>query len=104
MNDFLTLAMAMVAGLVLGAFFFGGLWWTIRKGFLSKQPAVVFFTSLLLRTGIAVAGFYFVSGGNWKRLLLCLLGFVAARGIVTWLTRPPTARQIQSEQEASHAP
>ena len=81
------LALALVAGLVLGAIFFGGLWWTVRKGVLSKHPATCFLGSLLLRTGIILAGFYFVAGGHWQWLLACLLGFVIARLIVTRLTR-----------------
>ena len=104
MNDLLTLTLALVAGLALGTFFFGGLWWTVRRGVVSKRPATMFFASLLLRTGITVAGFYFVSGGNWKRLLLCLLGFVVARVVVTWLTRPSAANQIHPAQEPNHAP
>ena len=59
MSDTLTL----VAGVcwrawLLGALFFGGLWWTVRKGVSSTQPALWFFGSLLLRTSIALAGFY----------------------------------------------
>jgi F1F0 ATPase subunit 2 len=88
MNDTLTLALAWMVGVALGAIFFGGLWWTVRKGVLSKQPAYWFFVSLLLRMSITLAGFYLVGRGNWKRLLLCLLGFVMGRLIVTWLTRP----------------
>ena len=69
MNEALTLVLAWVAGVVLGAIFFGGLWWTVRKGVSSKQPALWFFGSLLLRMSIALAGFYFVAGGHWERLL-----------------------------------
>ena len=61
----------------------------------SKQPALWFLGSLLLRTTMALVGFYFTSGGHWERLLVCFLGFVLARPVVTWLTRPT---------EASHAP
>jgi len=104
MNDFLTLTLALIAGLALGAFFFGGLWWTVRRGVSSKQPAIIFFASLLLRTGIALTGFYFVSAGHWKRLLLCLLGFVVARLVVTGLTRTSAASRIHPMQEANHAP
>ena len=32
MNEALTLVLAWLAGGVLGAIFFGGLWWTVRKG------------------------------------------------------------------------
>jgi F1F0 ATPase subunit 2 len=104
MNDTLTLVLALVAGGGLGAMFFGGLWWTIRKGVSSEQPALWFLGSLLLRMSIALAGFYLVSGGRWERLLLCLIGFVMARLTVTWLTRPPGECQTRLAQEASHAP
>jgi F1F0 ATPase subunit 2 len=104
MNECVTLALVWVAGFLLGAIFFGGLWWTVRKGVSSKQPALWFFGSLLLRMSIALAGFYFVSGGHWERLLLCLLGFVVARFIVTRLTRPPVEHHNSQTQAASHAP
>ena len=32
-NDGLILGLALVTGALLGVIFFGGLWWTIRKGF-----------------------------------------------------------------------
>ena len=51
-----------------------------------KQPAPWFFGGLLLRMTIALAGFYFTSGGHWERLLVCFLGFVLARPIVARVT------------------
>lgn len=104
MNETLTLTLAWVAGGVLGTIFFGGLWWTVRKGVSSKQPAFWLFSSLLLRMGIALAGFYFVSGGHWERLLACLLGFVVARLVVTWMTRSSGENKTRPAREASHAP
>ena len=103
MNETLSLAPALVTGLLLGVMFFGGLWWTVRKGLSSKHPALWFFGSLLLRMSIALAGFYFVSGGHWLRLLVCLLGFVMARLIVTRLTRPPVEHHNFPAKEAGHA-
>ena len=79
MNEPLTLALAGLAGSGLGALFFGGLWWTVRKGVSASQPALWFLGSLLLRMGIALAGFYVVSGGHLGRLLACLAGFALAR-------------------------
>ena len=104
MNETLTLVPDLVMGVLLGAVFFGGLWWTVRKGVSSKQPALWFFSSLLLRVSIALAGFYSVSGGHWERLLVCLLGFVMARLIVTRLTGPPVERRNSPGKEAAHAP
>ena len=103
MNETLGLALALVTGLLIGAIFFGGLWWTVRKGFSSRQPALWFFGSLMLRTSIALAGFYFIARGHWERLLVCLLAFVMARVIVTRLTRA-AEKPSYPAQAASHAP
>ncbi len=103
MNEPLSLAFALVAGALLGAMFYGGLWWTVRRGVSSKRVALWFLGSLLLRMGVALAGFYFVAGGHWERLLLCLLGFVMARIAVTWLTRPPEENQPPQALEGRHA-
>ena len=104
MNEALSPAFAFAAGVLLGAMFYGGLWWTVRRGVSSKRVALWFLGSLLLRMGLALAGFYLVAAGHWERLLLCLLGFVVARFIVTWLTRPPVEHHNSQAQEASHAP
>jgi F1F0 ATPase subunit 2 len=104
MNEMLTAVLVWAAGAVLGAIFFGGLWWTVRKCVSSQQPALWFLASLLLRMSITLAGFYWVSGGHWERLLLCLLGFVMARLLVTRLTRPSGENQTRETQEAGHAP
>ena len=107
MNETLALMLAWVAGGALGAIFFGGLWWTIRKGLSSPQTALWFVGSLLLRMTIVLGGFYFVARahgqGQWQRMLVCLLGFVMARVVVTRLTRPPDEKQILAGREASHA-
>jgi F1F0 ATPase subunit 2 len=104
MNEFLSLAPALAAGGLLGVFFFGGLWWTVRKGVASRRPVLWFFCSLLLRMSITLAGFYFVGRDNWQRWLLCLLGFVLARLVVKWLTRPPLEHPGSRASETSYAP
>ena len=83
MNEILRLVLSGSAGVALGAIFFGGLWWTVRKGVTSKQPALWFSCSLLLRMSVTLAGFYLVAGSEWRRLLSCLLGFAMARLAVT---------------------
>lgn len=112
MTEPLALVLAGMAGLGLGVIFFGGLWWTVRKGVASRRPARWFLGSLLVRTGIVLGGFYFVAGGHWERLLSCLLGFIIARlGVTLRLragpagrTRPTAERRNDSVQEARHAP
>ena len=104
MIELLRLASTLAAGTALGAMFYGGLWWTVRRGVASKRAALWFSASLLLRMGAALAGFYFVAGAHWQRLLLCLLGFVFARLAVTRLTRPPGEDPPPQALEGSHAP
>ena len=104
MNETLMLVVAGLAGLVLGAIFFGGLWWTVCKGVSSPRPALWFLGSMLLRMGIVLAGFYFVGGGQWQRLLVCLLGFVIARFLVMRLTRTRVDHHDSPAKEANHAP
>src|ERR1700733_12062429 len=82
MNDVWGVLLALLIGLLLGALFFGGLWWTVHKGVSSERPELWFLGSLLLRTGLILAGFYFVSQGEWSRLLASLVGFLIARVIV----------------------
>ena len=102
MNETLSLALSLVVGILLGAVFFGGLWWTVQKVVSSKQSALWVFCSLLLRMSIVLAGFYFIAHGHWERLLICLLGFVMARPIVMRFTGA-VARSNHVAQETSHA-
>ena len=105
MSDILALAPALAAGALLGAFFFGGLWWTVQKGVSSESPALWFLGSVLLRTGVVLAGFYFVAQAHWSRLAACLLGFVIARVVVVRrLKRLQAEVPIRMEKETSLAP
>lgn len=104
MNEFLPAALALPGGILIGSAFFGVLWWTVRKGAASPQPALWFFGSLMLRMPATLAGFYFIGGEHWERWLLCLVGFVIARFAVMSLTRAPVIRRQSLESESSHAP
>ena len=90
------LILALVAGVALGVFFFGGLWWTVRKGLVAKTPAVWFLLSFLLRMTVVLGGFYLIAQqGQWQHLAMALLGFIIARMVLT--------RIAPSPQEAGHA-
>jgi F1F0 ATPase subunit 2 len=104
MSDLPHLSLAFVAGAMLGAFFFGGLWWTVQKAVASGQPAIWFIGSLLLRTGLILTGFYLVAQGHWSRIVACLLGFLMARFLVVRkLSQPMAAGPIELETEADGA-
>jgi F1F0 ATPase subunit 2 len=100
MHEIWGLVPALAAGLALGALFFGGLWWTVQKGLTAQRPAMLFLGSMLLRTGITLAGFYWVADQDIRRMAACLAGFVAARLIATRLARSSAAK---TAQEVGHA-
>ena len=77
--DAVKLFSALIFGSLLGAFYFGGLWWTVHKVVNANVSPLWFTPSLLIRTGLTVAGFYAVANGQWTRLIACLLGFIVVR-------------------------
>jgi F1F0 ATPase subunit 2 len=83
MTESLKLSEAILGGFALGAFFFVGLWWTVRRGVISAQPAIVFLGSMVLRTLVVMVGFYYLSLGDWRNVVGSLTGFVLARFFVT---------------------
>jgi F1F0 ATPase subunit 2 len=104
MTEFMSLAPALLAGLLLGAFFFAGLWWTVARGATSKRPALWFLGSLLLRMSVTMSGFYVIGRDDWQRWLLCLTGFVTARLIVKSLSRQTGLAARPRGTEAGYAP
>jgi len=92
MSEACGVALGVLAGVALGAGFYGGLWWTVRRGVQSARPAQWFLISLVVRTGLALLGFYAVGRGDWRRLAGCLAGFLLARVMVARLTRAGTER------------
>jgi len=100
MNEILVLIGAFFAGILLGFLFFGGLWFTTRKSLSSKIPVIWIFGSFVLRTALLLLGFYYVADGDWKRVLICLLGFVIARILTNRmisLTRSATKMEVENE-------
>lgn len=93
------LLLSLLGGSFLGALYFGGLWWAVRRVADHAHPAPWFFSALLIRLGVAMGGFYLALRSGVGALLACLLGFVLARAAVVRRTRPALP-----SLEAGHAP
>ncbi len=102
MNEIVYMIFAFILGLLLGTIFFGGLWFTVRKLVTSKIPALWFLGSFILRTGIALIGFYYISSGSWQRLLICVAGFITARFSVIYITKSKNENHVLLNKEVSH--
>ncbi len=95
MHDWFGGLFAALGGATLGGFYFGGLWWTLRRSLRSAHVALWQLASLLVRTGVTLGGFWLLGGASWQRWLACLVGFVVARAWVLRATRRATpAREV----------
>lgn len=82
MNDLLFILLALLAGAILGWFFFFGLRITVERLPRVKHPWLLMLSSYIARTSIVVAAFFFIMQGDLIRLLACLVGFILARTII----------------------
>ena len=83
MSDIPALALALVAGALLGAFFFGGLWWTVQKGVDVREAG-----ALVPRQPAAANR----CDSGW--ILFCFAGsLVEARGVPPWISDRPRHRR-----------
>jgi len=69
----------LISGILLGVFFYGGLWLTVRSLRTTRHPLALTLASLVLRTLITVAGFYWLIGARWQNAAVALVGFAAVR-------------------------
>jgi F1F0 ATPase subunit 2 len=90
----LALATALASGILLGVFVFGGLWWTVRHGLASANPAAWFAISALLRLAAVIVTFYNMVLVGAPSVLACLLGLLFARFVITQLIRSNRSRRI----------
>ena len=80
--------LALAAGAAVGAFYFGGLWLTVRRVGTSRRPALLTFGSFIVRGAITVAVMVWIARVHWQLLLAAMVGFVLVRVIVTRKLRP----------------
>jgi len=76
---------SLVAGLILGLLYFGGLLWTVKRLGKSKHPFVFYLTSFAARLSLVAACVLFVLQVGSMHLLVSIAGFFLARiGLVCW--------------------
>ncbi len=90
MNELLLISLSLIAGLMLGILFFGGLWWTLQNYSLSENSLTVI-SSSMIRLALLMLGLYFITAGDWKRALVALSGVIIGRVLVTHFIQAPKA-------------
>jgi F1F0 ATPase subunit 2 len=102
MNEIPNMVLPFIVGWLLAILFFGGLWFTVKKLTASKMPALLVLGSFIVRVGIVLIGFYFIGSGDWKKLIVCLIGFIVARFAVIHYTKSMDEKIVQIKKGAHH--
>jgi F1F0 ATPase subunit 2 len=102
MNEISNMVLPFIVGWLLAILFFGGLWFTVKKLTASKMPALLVLGSFIVRVGIVLIGFYFIGSGDWKKLIVCLIGFIVARFAVIHYTKSMDEKIVQIKKGAHH--
>jgi F1F0 ATPase subunit 2 len=82
--DAATLTGAFALGLVLGAAYFGGLWWTLARMGRWRRPAVALAASFAVRAVLVLAALAAIATRGLAPLGAAFVGFVAVRVVASW--------------------
>jgi len=81
--DLIQYIVPFATGSATGLFYHGALWWTVRSLPRSRSPVLLSIGSFYLRMTLTMAAFYIVMQNDWRRLAVCLAGFMAVKFIMT---------------------
>ena len=76
------LSWALISGIGIGLFYFGGLWWTVKQLPSRRYPWLWALGSFLVRGGLSVMAFYWITGGRWEQVVMSLGGFLLVRTVM----------------------
>jgi F1F0 ATPase subunit 2 len=99
-NEVIYLGLALLGGMALGAFYFGGLWYTIRQIPTSTRPGMLLIASMVVRMAVILGAFILIMDGSWQRLLACVVGFILMRQIMIKRWGPPRQETMSVEQSS----
>ncbi|MEI6286747.1 MAG: ATP synthase subunit I [Bacillota bacterium] len=74
-------ALSVSAGVIAGAVFFGGLWWTVRRVAHVQRVALFLGASFALRAAVMLLALYFSCDNDIIRMAGFLVGFFVVRVI-----------------------
>ena len=95
---------SLAAGVVLGAFYFGGLWWTLRRLPGARRPALLSLGSFTGRLAVCLAGFILLArSGRWELIIVAMAGFVLARTALVRMWGPHRGLAPAQTQDAGTA-
>jgi F1F0 ATPase subunit 2 len=85
MNEVLLIGWLVVVfagGVALGGLFFGGLWLTVQYAPTTAGGGLLVILSFVARTALVMLGMFYLTGRDWRAVLVCVAGFLVARGVI----------------------
>lgn len=86
MSDLVYLVLVFLGGCLLGAFYFGGLWITVKRMPHSRHPQAIMLLSFVLRLMVTLAVFYLLCRDDWRKWAMSLIGFMMMRTVSVRIT------------------
>lgn len=86
--SWIDLLAAFFAGTIISLFYHGGLWWTVKLLPRARMPVLLSIGSFYLRMAFTLAAFFLVMRNDWRRMVVCLIGFLVVKFIITRRVRP----------------
>jgi len=74
-----SIVLSLLAGVMLGSLFYGGLWFTVRRLPVARYPALLALASFWIRSLIVLAGLVLLMKQRWQYGIIALAGFTLGR-------------------------
>ena len=87
-GDLTFVAASLGLGVAVGLFYFGGLWWTVRRIPASRRPGLLVLGSFWVRTGVGAAALIPLAKAGWPPLVAALAGILSVRIAAVRLCAP----------------
>jgi len=73
------ITLSVLIGVALGLFFYGGLWFTVRRLATSPHPVLLTLGSFWIRTLVVLAAFVFLTRAGLEHVAFAMASFILGR-------------------------
>ena len=91
---------SFIGGIAIAICFLTALWWSLYRSIHSRFPVCLFLLLGFVRIAVVMCAFIFFSSGDWRRLLVCVAGFVVGRRLGMFVRFNDKAKRLQLAKQA----
>jgi len=82
MNVWIEMIAPLLGGVLLGIFYFVGLWWTVKRLSRTEHPVTLYLLSFGLRVAVLLLAFFLLLNFGVLELMVALAGFIVTRFVL----------------------